>query len=42
VITESYVIQTDDLGKAYGEVRELDGLDLKVQRNSIVAFHGDS
>ncbi|MHA3964943.1 MAG: ABC transporter ATP-binding protein, partial [Candidatus Thorarchaeota archaeon SMTZ1-45] len=37
---ESYVIQTDGLGKAYGEVRALNNLDLKVPRNSIFAFLG--
>jgi ABC-2 type transport system ATP-binding protein len=37
---ESYVIQTDGLGKNYGEVRALNALDLKVPKNSIFAFLG--
>ena len=37
---ESYVIQTDGLGKTYGEVLALSGLDLKVPKNSIFAFLG--
>jgi ABC-2 type transport system ATP-binding protein len=37
---ESYVIQTNGLGKTYGEVKALDGLDLKVPKNSIFAFLG--
>ena len=36
--SESYVIQTEGLGKAYGEVRALNELDLKVPKNSIYAF----
>ena len=38
--TESYVIQTDGLGKTYGEVKALNMLNLKVPRNSIFAFLG--
>ncbi|MFW9833459.1 MAG: ABC transporter ATP-binding protein [Candidatus Thorarchaeota archaeon] len=37
---ESFVINTDGLGKTYGEVRALTGLDLRVPRNSIFAFLG--
>jgi len=38
--SESYVIQTDGLGKTYGEVRALTDLELKVPKNSIFAFLG--
>ena len=38
--SESYVIQTESLGKTYGEVTALSNLDLKVPRNSIFAFLG--
>ncbi|MFW9805842.1 MAG: ABC transporter ATP-binding protein [Candidatus Thorarchaeota archaeon] len=38
--SESFVIQTDGLGKSYGEVKALNMLDLKVPRNSIFAFLG--
>ncbi|MFX1578851.1 MAG: ABC transporter ATP-binding protein [Promethearchaeota archaeon] len=37
---ESFVINTEGLGKTYGEVKALTGLDLKVPRNSIFAFLG--
>lgn len=37
---ESYVIQTQNLGKSYGDVKALAGLDLKVPKNSIFAFLG--
>ncbi|MFW9794327.1 MAG: ABC transporter ATP-binding protein [Candidatus Thorarchaeota archaeon] len=37
---QSFVIQTEGLGKTYGEVQALSGLDLKVPRNSIFAFLG--
>ncbi|MFX1485361.1 MAG: ABC transporter ATP-binding protein [Promethearchaeota archaeon] len=38
--SESFVIQTEGLGKTYGEVTALNSLDLKVPRNSIFAFLG--
>ncbi|MFW9918398.1 MAG: ABC transporter ATP-binding protein [Candidatus Thorarchaeota archaeon] len=38
--SEAYIIQTEGLGKAYGEVKALHGLDLKVPKNSIFAFLG--
>ncbi|MFX1604577.1 MAG: ABC transporter ATP-binding protein [Promethearchaeota archaeon] len=38
--SESFVIQTEGLGKTYGEVNALNSLDLKVPRNSIFAFLG--
>jgi ABC-2 type transport system ATP-binding protein len=34
------IIQTDDLGKAYGQVQALKGLDLRVPKNSIFGFLG--
>ncbi len=37
---ESYVIQTNGLGKTYGDVKALNALDLKVPKNSIFAFLG--
>ncbi|MFX1481637.1 MAG: ABC transporter ATP-binding protein, partial [Promethearchaeota archaeon] len=39
-MSSSFVIQTDNLGKTYGEVRALTGLNLNVPRNSIFAFLG--
>jgi ABC-2 type transport system ATP-binding protein len=38
--SESYVIQTEGLGKTYGSVNALNSLELKVPRNSIFAFLG--
>lgn len=37
-----YVIETQGLGKTYGEVQALQSLDLKVQPNSICGFLGPS
>jgi len=36
--SDSYVINTEGLGKSYGEVQALKELDLKVPKNSIFAF----
>lgn len=38
--SDAYVINTEGLGKSYGEVQALQGLDLKVPKNSIFAFLG--
>ena len=38
--TESYVIETENLSKNYGDVVALDSLNLKVPKNSIFAFLG--
>jgi ABC-2 type transport system ATP-binding protein len=40
VTTETSVINTVDLGKTYGDVVALNGLNLKVPKNSIFAFLG--
>ena len=38
--SESFIIQTENLGKTYGDVVALSGLNLKVPTNSIFAFLG--